>query len=210
MEYNSTRPKLLIPEYGRNLQKMVEYTMNIKDRVERNNTAYAIVDIMASISNTPKNSEEERQKLWDQLYALSDYKIDIDGEFPATDPTVKAKKPEKLKYPDRKIKYKHYGKSIEKLIQAAIDKEEGEEKTALVETIANMMKKYYLSWNRDTVKNEMLREQLIELSDGKLKLSDDFQFEKTSDILQVMGTNRSKSNNNQKKKKRHHKRRHKR
>ena len=209
MEYNSTRDKLLIPEYGRNLQKMVEYTMNIKDRVERNNTAYAIVDIMASISNTPKNSEEERRKLWDQLYALSDYKIDIDGEFPPTDPDIKVKKPEKLKYPDRKIKYKHYGKSIENLIKAAIEKEEGEEKTALVETIANMMKKYYLAWNRDTVKNDMLREQLIELSNGELKLSDDFRFEKTSDILQVMGTNRSKSNSH-KKKKRHHKRRHKR
>lgn len=117
MEYNTGRPPLIIPEYGRNVQKMVDYALSIEDRERRTKIAKAIITIMAQLNPLVKESVDYKQKLWDHLYIISDFKLDVDGPFPPPSPESFIVKPEKVSYGTKSFRYGHYGKNIEKIIQ---------------------------------------------------------------------------------------------
>ncbi len=175
MEYNTQRKKMYIPEYGRNVQKMIDYAVIIKDREERNRTAKFIVSIMANMHPAIRETNDYEHKLWDHMFIMSGYKLDVDSPFPKPLPQIINSSPDKIAYSEDKIRYKHYGKNIEKIIKAAINMEDDEEKKALITIIANHMKKSYLIWNRNSVSDELIKRHLGELSKGILSVPEDVE-----------------------------------
>lgn len=192
MEYNTQRPLLQNSEYGRNIHKMIEYTLTIEDRERRNKAARTVVAIMGSLNNPQRlDTAEFKQKIWDHLFMISNYQLDVDSPFPKPNPDVKESEIFKCSYPNKYIKYRQYGKNIENMIQKAIEFEDGEEKDTLVKYIANHLKKLYISWNRDSVTDEVILEHLSILSDGKLKLNENVRLENTRDLIAL--NNRKKT-----------------
>ncbi len=183
MEYNSERKRLPIREYGRNLQKMIDYAVGLEDKEKRNRLAKVIVEIMAQMHPQTKDSTDFRHKLWDHLHIMADFKLDVDSPFPLPDPDNLFVNPTKLGYPKRDIDFHHYGRNIQLIIDKAVEYEDGPEKNAFVKTIANHLKKSYLNWNRDSVNDELITDHLAHLSKNRLKLADDHQLNKTVDIL---------------------------
>lgn len=183
MEYNTTRNKLVIPEYGRNIQKLIDYAMTIEDKAKRTNMAYLIVYIMAQMNPQSRDSGDYKRKLWDHMFIISNFKLDVDSPYPAPSPESLYEKPQKLDYNENEIAFKHYGKNLEKIIAKAMDYEDGAEKDALIRTIANHMKKSYLNWNRDSVNDQLIFDHLEILSNGKLKLKENQELSTTSEIL---------------------------
>jgi hypothetical protein len=183
MEYNTQMPKLIIPEYGRNIQKLIEYACTIKNKEERNNIANSIIAIMGRLNPMLRDITDFRHKLWDHLFIISNFKLDVDSPYPVPSKEILTTKPERVKYPAAKMKFKHYGKAVERLIEKASDMKSGEEKTAFIEAIANLMKKSYLVWNRDTVSDSVILQELEDLSKGKLKVPENFRMTSTYDIL---------------------------
>ena len=183
MEYNTTRVKILIPEYGRSVQEMIQFCCTIEDREKRNKAAKFIVNVMASMHPAQKDSPDFKHKLWDHLIIISDFKLDVDSPFPPPAPLSMSAKPERISYHDKEIKYRHYGKNIAIIIEKACEYEEGPEKDALVRTIANHLKKTYLNWNRDSVTDEQIEADLKTLSKNRLILKEDVKLSDTSEIL---------------------------
>lgn len=170
LEYNSERSKLIIPEYGRHLQKMVEHAVAIEDEEERNKVAKSIIAVMGNMNPHLRDVPDFQHKLWDQLFIISDFKLDADSPFPKPSRELLAEHPEPMDYPQNFPKYRFYGNNIKRMIDEAIKWEDGELKDALVYTIANHMKKSYLNWNRETVDDDIIYNHLKELSDGKINL----------------------------------------
>lgn len=183
MEYNTTRVMLPITEYGRHVKKMIDYAITIEDREKRNNMAKTIVNVMGQLVPHMRDHNDFKHKLWDHLFILSDFKLDIDSPFPKPDPVLLKEKPKKINYPANNIRFKHYGKNIETIITKISDLEEGPVKEAAIIAIANHLKKSYLNWNRDSVNDEVIIEHLETLSEGKLKLSENARLHHTRDIL---------------------------
>lgn len=170
--YNTQRPHLNMPEYGRNVQQMVEYCMSVEDRNERNKVAQAIINVMGQLNPHLRDVEDFKHKLWAHLFIISDFQLDVDSPYPIPTKETFTSKPNKVTYPKKDVKYGHYGKTVELMIKEASGYEEGEEKMALVLMIANLMKRMYLTWNRDSVTDEIIFEHLDEMSNGKIKLKD--------------------------------------
>ena len=170
LEYNSERSKLIIPEYGRHIQKMVEHTVEIADDEERNRMAKAIIAVMGNLNPHLRDVPDFQHKLWDQLFIISDFKLDAESPFPKPSPELLAERPERLNYPQNFPKYRFYGNNIKRMIDVANSWEEGELKDGLIYTIANHMKKSYLSWNKDTVSDSVIYDHLFELSGGRINL----------------------------------------
>ena len=183
MEYNSQREHLIIPEYGRNIQKMVNYAKTIEDREKRNEAAKFIVSVMGSMNQQNKDAGDYRQTLWDHLFIISKFELDVDSPYPMPEKESLTRKPDKVLYSDNKIRFRHYGKNIEAIIKKAIEFEEGPEKDALIHAIANHLKKSYLNWNRESVDDVAIEKHLEILSEGKLSLSENQTLTSTSDIL---------------------------
>lgn len=183
MDYNSTRDKLIIPEYGRNVQKLAAFLTTIEDREKRTNMAKVLVNIMGQLHPDQKDTVDFKRKLWDHLYIISEYKLSVDGPYPPPIPEDRISKPQRIPYPQEVIRFRPYGKNIARIIDKATTFEDGAEKDALVKNIANHLKKSYLNWNRDSVNDELITDHLRELSHGKLKLSDDMRLAHTNDLL---------------------------
>jgi len=183
MDYNTSLAHLVLPEYGRNIQRMVEYAISVKDREERNKVAQAIIVVMGQLNPHLRDVADFKHKLWDHLFIISDFKLDVDSPYPKPTRETFITKPDRIAYPSGKIKYKPYGKVVEAIIQKAKDFPEGEEKNYLIELIANLLKRSYLTWNRDSVNDEVILNHLEELSDGELKLKDISKLSHTNDIL---------------------------
>ena len=192
MEYNSQREKMVIPEYGRNVQKMIEYTKTIEDKEKRSKSAEVIVRVMMGMNPQIKGEQDYMQTLWDHLFIISGFDLDVDSPFPMPEKEALQRKPEKVEYSDKKFRIKNYGKYIEKIIDKTIEMEDGEEKEALILTIANHLKKSYLNWNRDSVNDETIFKHLEELSQGKLSLTDTQNLSATSEILARNKTKKKK------------------
>jgi hypothetical protein len=192
LEYNSEREHLIIPEYGRHLQKLIEQATIIEDDEKRNKAAKYIIQVMGSLNPHLRDVPDFQHKLWDQLFIMSDFKLTADSPYPIPSREVLQLKPDVLKYPQNFPKYRYYGNNIKYMIDVANKWEEGEMKSALVKVIANHMKKSYLSWNKDTVKDDVIFEHLYELSDGKLNLlQSSEELLNTTDLLR---TNKRVSN----------------
>lgn len=174
---------MILPEYGRNIQKMVEYAVTIEDREERNKAARAIIAIMGNLNPHLRDVVDFKHKLWDHLYIISNFKIDIDSPYEKPTPEVLFEKPKTVPYSEYDIKYKHYGKIIELLIKEAIGFEDGAEKDTLIKLIANHMKKCYLTWNREVVTDEAIFDDLKKLSGGALVVPADLRLSDSRDIL---------------------------
>lgn len=191
LEYNSERNQLVIAEYGRHVQKMVEICMAEKDKAKRTAMAHTIVNVMGNMSNQRKDATDFQQTLWDQLFIISDFKLDVDSPYPIPDREELFKRPEPLHYPQNHPKYRFYGNNISLMINEAIKVEDGKLKDALVYTIANHMKKCFLNWNRDTVKDSVIFKHLEELSDGKLVIkTDDETLSEASDLVKQSSNKR--------------------
>ena len=194
MEYNTNRTKLLMPEYGRNIQMMVEYCKSLPSKEERNEVAKTIVEFMGQRNPHLRDEENYKHKLWDHLYILADYDLDVDAPYPFPTKEELAQKPNRMDYPSFDNEYKFYGKSILQLIDRAIELEEGEEKEALIQVIANNMKKSYNVYNKEHVQDEVIFRHLKELSQDKLDLTGI----ETLDKSKIYHPSRNKRNNHKK------------
>lgn len=195
LEYNSGRPHLIIPEYGRHLQKLIQQAVALEDREERNKAARYIISVMGTLNPHLRDVPDFQHKLWDQIFIMSDFQLDVDSPYPIPSREVLNLKPDRLPYPQNFPKYRFYGNNIKYMIDVANGWEDGDLKNALIMVIANHMKKSYLSWNKDTVKDEVIFEHLYELSGGKINLlKTDEELSNTTDLMRV---NKKMSNKTQ-------------
>lgn len=198
MEYNSQREHLSISDYGRNVVKLIQYAKTIEDRTQRTKVAEAIVSVMGQVNPQSKDSVEYRHKLWDHLMMMANWELDVDTPFPMTRPEEDRLHPHALCYKDFKMRYRHYGSTLEKMIQQIAQMPEGEEREVLTTQMAHLMKREYLTWNSGTVEDELILEQFSELSDNRLTLPADFQFHREYSIEKAEA--RTKSKNKKRKK----------
>lgn len=188
MEYNSQRPDLIIPEYGRNIQHMVEHIKTIEDRDTRNKAVQSIIKVMGQLFPYLRDMEDFTHKLWDHLHIMADFELDVDSPYPVPSRESLETKPNKMDYPQSDIRYGHYGKTIEGIIKKVSEEKDDTKREEQIVALANLMKRYYLIWNRDSVKDEVIGKQLEELSGGKLVLKDPSQLEATAQILSQFKT----------------------
>jgi len=192
LEYNSQRSPLIIPEYGRHLQKLIDQLTQIEDRDERNRAAKYVISVMGTLNPHLRDVPDFQHKLWDQLFIMADFKLDVDSPYPIPSREALHLRPERLRYPQNFPKYRFYGNNIKYMIDVATKWEEGEMKSALILVIANHMKKSYLSWNKETVEDEVIFQHLYELSDGKINLM--ISNEELSNSQSLIKVNRKVSN----------------
>jgi len=171
LEYNTERSHLIIPEYGRHFQKMVDHAVSIEDDEERNRIAQSIVAVMGNLQPHLRDVPDFQHKLWDQLFIMSDFKLDAKSPFPITSKEVLQQRPEALEYPQNHPKYRFYGNNIKRMIDVAVSWEKGDKREGLEYAIANHMKKCYLNWNKDMVDDNAIFKHLYELSDGQIDLA---------------------------------------
>lgn len=197
LEYNSERPDLIIPEYGRHLQKLVDHCLAIEDDEERNKMAKAIVDVMGNLQPHLRDVPDFKHKLWDQLFIISDFKLKADSPYPQPSREELKAKPDPLPYPKTASKYRFYGNNIQTMIDVALSWEEGEKRLGLVYVIANHMKKCYLNWNKDTVEDRVIFDHLFELSGGKIDLRNSTEpLSKSENLLKKRNNKNNRAQNN--------------
>ncbi|MBL6448650.1 DUF4290 domain-containing protein [Fulvivirga sp. 29W222] len=183
MEYNTSQPPLILREYGRNVQKLVEYIRTIPDKSKRSESAETLIELMKQVTPTVKETPETSQKLWDDLYIMSNFDLDIDAPYPIPEKEVLNKKPKRLDYSKHNVKFKHYGKNIELLIKEAIKKEDPTEREDAIIYIGKLMKSFYSSWNKEVIDDSVILENIKSISKGELtidldKVKEDNLFEK--------------------------------
>lgn len=164
---------MALPEYGRSVQNMVDYALTIEDRAERQRCANTIVNIMGGMFPHLREVPDFKHKLWDHLAIMSDFKLDIDYPYEIVRPDYLNVKPDRIPYSSGKIRYRHYGRAIEQLIQKAVEMPEGEERDQLIALTASHMKKDYITWNKDTVEDQKIYDDIYEMSGGAIRLSDE-------------------------------------
>ena len=172
--YNTQKKKLIIPEYGRHIHQMIDQAVELKDKEKRNEMAKAIIGVMGNLNPHLRDVPDFQHKLWAQLFIMSDFELDVESPYerPLKDAYEK-RRPNKLDYPQNYPKYRFYGNNIKRMIDFAISWDNVDLKGKLILTIANHMKKCFLNWNKDTVEDKVILDHLTELSDGKLKVSDE-------------------------------------
>ena len=171
LEYNTERSHLIIPEYGRHFQKMVDHAVSIEDPVERNKVAQAIISVMGNLQPHLRDVPDFQHKLWDQLFIMSDFKLDVESPFPIISKEILRRRPVPLEYPQNFPKYRFYGNNIKRMVDVAVEWEKGDKRSGLEYAIANHMKKCYLNWNKDVVDDKAIFKHLYDLSDGRIDLA---------------------------------------
>lgn len=168
VEYNTDRPDLAIPEYGRNVHRMVEHCMKIEDREKRNAVAQSIIDVIGNLNPHLRDTPDFKHKLWDHLFIMSDFQLDVDSPYPIPTRETFSGLPEQLDYPARTYKLRHYGHLVREMLAEAVKMEDGEQKQELIRQVGNQMKRSYLAWNKDTVEDSVILKELNILAEGKL------------------------------------------
>ena len=205
MEYNTERDKIVISEYGRNIQVMIRHLMEIEDRKQRTEAAYFIVNVMAQMNPQVKESNDYMHKLWDHLHIIANYELDVDGPYPKPTPEMQKQKPEHVGYQKNNIRYGHYGQYIYDVVKKVKEMEDGPKKQAILINIANQMKRDYLNWNRDTVNDLLILDDLYKISGEEIALPMETKLIPTNEILnkpqnQQQQQQKKKNGNNNKKK----------
>ena len=198
MEYNTKRNNLIIREYGRNIQKLVEECVKIEDRAKRTSTAYAVVRIMSDVVNSKENSSEVNRnnddfwnKLWDHLFIMSGYQLDVDSPYPKPAPDTSEKSFVKPSYNNKnRVKFRTYGVNMQNLIRKVSEYPE-EVRKEYAPTLANHLKMMYLTYNRNSVNDQLIRHQLSEISEGRITLPEEFNFTNTKELLNVANSNQA-------------------
>lgn len=202
MKYNTTRNKLLLPEYGRNVQNMIAHVMEIENREERNRGAQAIIEVMGQLNPHLRDVDDYRHKLWTHLFIMSDFQLDVDSPYEIPEREILMEKPQLMKYPKSRIRYGHYGQYTEKILKKAKEDVTDEKVKKYVSyTMGNFMKKQFLKHNNSAVENGVIAEKLTEMSDGVLSLENpDEELISTNQVLKTLGLqNTNRKNTNRKK-----------
>ena len=197
--YNTERVTLYIPEYGRNVQKMVDYLKTIEDREKRNEQARAIIKVMEIINPAVHLQDDYEHKLWDHLHIISGFSLDVDSPYPVPAPESLDERPLPVEINKKPIKAVHYGRNIENMIDLVAGKEDGDEKTAMIRTLAIYMRQQYLIWNKDTVADETIFQDIEKMSDYRIRVPEGLQLTKnaTEQNFHKNGNNQNKGKSNQ-------------
>jgi hypothetical protein len=182
-EYNTQRPPIILKEYGRNVQKLVEYIRNEPSREKRTEMAYTLIELIKQLTPSLKEQPENPQRLWDDLYIIADFNLDIDSPYPMPERDILFKKPKRMDYPQSPIQFKHYGKNIERLVQEAVKIEDPQEREDAIIYLGKLMKTFYSNWNKETLDDSVILKDIERMSGGKLtinidKVREDNLFEK--------------------------------
>ena len=201
--YNTERVRLYIPEYGRNVQKMVEYLKTIEDREKRNQQARAVIKVMEIINPAVKLQENYEHKLWDHLHIISDFSLDVDSPYPVPAPDCLNERPLPVPLEKRPIKAIHYGRNIESIIELVASMEDGDAKTDMIRSLAIYMRQQYLIWNKDTVSDETIFQDIMKLSDNRIQIPEGLTLNRieTNTNFSRPGMNQSKGGKNQRQQK---------
>lgn len=192
MDYPTLQGKLIMPEYGRNMQQMISHALTIEDREERTRCVKTVINIMGNMFPYLRDVNDFKHKLWDHVAIMSNFKLDIDFPYEIVREENLYTRPESLSYKNSRIRYQHYGRTLEEMIEKVAEYEEGDEKTELIRLIANQMKKCFLTWNKEVVDDKKIFDDLRELSKGKLDIPEDFL--KLVESRDVLYTRKNKSN----------------
>ena len=197
--YNTERVTLYIPEYGRNVQKMVDYLKTIEDREKRNEQAKAIIKVMEIINPAVHLQDDYEHKLWDHLHIISGFSLDVDSPYPAPAPESLNERPLPVEINKNPVKATHYGRNIENMIDLVAQKEDGDEKTAMIRTLAICMRQQYLIWNKDTVADETIFQDIENLSDYRIRVPEGLQLTRNASEqnFHKNGNNQNKGKSNQ-------------
>ncbi len=171
MEYNTSRNHLIMREYGRHIQKMIEQTLSIEDKQKRQQNAQAVIELMGFLNPHLKNVEDFRHKLWDHLFLVSDFKLDVESPYPVPTRETLKTKPERLPYPKRYPKYNHLGKNIEIVLDKALNETDPEKKQGFANTIAYYMKLTYSNWHKELVHDDTIQQELADMTKGELEFN---------------------------------------
>lgn len=171
LEYNTQRPHLTLREYGRNVQNLVQHIKNTEDKEKRNKYAALLVELMKMINpEFSKDASEYAQKVWDDLFIISEFDLDVESPFPIPASTILERKPDRMRYQSNEIKFRHYGRNIEILINNAIALEDPKEQEGAIIAIGKLMKSFYLTWNRDNIEDEQVLKNIKQLSKDQLDI----------------------------------------
>ena len=182
-EYNTARPGIKLKEYGRNVQKLVDYIRTVPDKEKRTELAYTLIELIKQLTPSLKDQPENPQRLWDDLYIIADFNLDVNNPYPVPEPEVLFKKPMRVLYPQSEVRYKHYGKNIERLVKEAMKLEDQQEREEAIIYLGKLMKTFYGNWNKETLDDSVIIKDIKLLSGGKLdmnieKVREDNLFEK--------------------------------
>lgn len=182
-DYNTQRPFIILKEYGRNVQKLVEYIRTIPSKEKRTEMAYTLIELIKQLTPTIKDQPENPQRVWDDLYIIADFNLDINSPYPVPERDILFKKPEKVDYPQSTVRFKHYGKNIEKLVKEALKKEDPQEREDAIIYLGKLMKTFYGNWNKETIDDSVILKDIQAMSGGALnmtieKVREDNLFEK--------------------------------
>ena len=197
LDYNTQREKLRMPEYGRNVQKMIEYVKSLPDREKRDEQARAVIKVMETLNLQVHQQENWEQKLWDHLHAISGYDIDVDSPYPAPAPDQLSARPVMVPVKRKPLKATHYGRNIESILDLIADQPDGDTKTAMIRSLAIYMRQQYLIWNKDSVSDETIFQDIEKLSDYRIKVPEGIQLTRISSnaVFSKPSLNPVKSNN---------------
>lgn len=185
----------MLPEYGRNVQNMIQHAMEIADREERNRAAQAIIEVMGQLNPHLRDVDDFKHKLWTHLFVMSDFQLDVDSPYEIPKREILDEKPQLMEYPKGSIRYGHYGQYTQKILEGSKEVESEDERKYLSETMANFMKKQFLIHNNNAVENYVILEQLKELSKGELSLDDPDELTSTNQLLRTLGLKNNNNNN---------------
>jgi hypothetical protein len=182
-EYNTQRSNIILKEYGRNVQKLVDYIRTVPDKEKRTAMAYTLIDLIKQLNPAVKDQPENPQRMWDDLYIIADFNLDIEAPYPPPPIDTLNKKPMKMHYPQSDVRFKHYGKNIESLVKEALTKDTPEEREEAVIYLGKLMKTFYSAWNKESLDDSVILKDIKSMSEGKLsmnldKVREDNLFEK--------------------------------
>ncbi|HEX7017253.1 MAG TPA: DUF4290 domain-containing protein [Cyclobacteriaceae bacterium] len=172
-EYNTQRPPIILKEYGRNVQKLVEYIRNEPSREKRTEMAYTLIELIKQLTPSLKEQPENPQRLWDDLYIIADFNLDVDSPYPMPQRDILFKKPKRMEYPQSPIQFKHYGKNIERLVLEALKIEDPQEREDAIIYLGKLMKTFYSNWNKETLDDSVILKDIQRMSGGALSINID-------------------------------------
>ena len=200
MEYNSSRTRMLMPEYGRNVQSMAEYLLTIEDREKRLKNAEVVIELMGILNPHLKQIEDYKHKLWDHLHQMCDFRLDVDSPYPAPTPEELRKKPEPIPYPQVKIKHRHLGRNLESVMRKGLVEKDEEKKQGFTQHIGYYMKLAYSNWHKEPAHDDMIKNELNQITNGEMQYEPGgfkVHFDARAASNQQTGGNRNFKNKNQ-------------
>lgn len=172
-EYNTSRPHIILKEYGRNVQKLIEYIRSIPSKEKRTELSYTLIELIKQLTPTIKEQGDDPQRLWDDLYIIADFDLDVNNPFPVPERDILFKKPDRMSYPQSDVRFKHYGKNIEKLVKEALKKDDPQEREEAIIYLGKLMKTFYGNWNKETIDDSVILKDIQLMSGGALKMTID-------------------------------------